>query len=207
MLRFAGDELDAGVLRQAFGCFPSGVTAVCGLLDGAPVGMAASSFTSVSIDPPLVSVCVANESSTWKALRRLDVLGVSVLGADHERACRQLASKGEDRFAGLGWYATDAGAVMLEGSAVHLECTLDAELPAGDHHIALLRGEETLSGDIRATAVRHEDIDAATGAVLNIIGSGITRSNVRSRGDSAGGLPTGRLVLWGRWRGLTRRDS
>jgi flavin reductase (DIM6/NTAB) family NADH-FMN oxidoreductase RutF len=142
VIRFVGDELDARALRQAFGCFPSGVTAVCGMVDGLPVGMAASSFTSVSIDPPLVSVCVANESATWQALRKLDGLGVSVLSTDHELACRQLAAKSGDRFAGLAWYATDEGAVMMEGSALHLVCTLDAELPAGDHHIALLRIRE-----------------------------------------------------------------
>jgi len=139
MIRFVAEQLDAAVLRRAFGCFPSGVTAVCAIVDGAPVGMAASSFTSVSIDPPLVSVCVANESATWRTLRDVPILGVSVLATEHELACRQLASKGEDRFAGLGWYATDDGAVLMEGSALHLECVLDAELPAGDHRIALLR--------------------------------------------------------------------
>jgi flavin reductase (DIM6/NTAB) family NADH-FMN oxidoreductase RutF len=59
------DQFDQALLRQAFGCFPSGVTAFCGLLDGVAVGMAASSFTWVSLDPALVSVCVANSSTTW----------------------------------------------------------------------------------------------------------------------------------------------
>jgi flavin reductase (DIM6/NTAB) family NADH-FMN oxidoreductase RutF len=62
-------------LRQAFGAFPSGVTAFCGLIDGLAEGMAASSFTSVSLDPPLVSVCVANTSTTWPKLAQLDRLG------------------------------------------------------------------------------------------------------------------------------------
>jgi len=156
MIRFASDELDASVLRQAFGCFPSGVTAVCAIVDGLPIGMAASSFTSVSIDPPLVSVCVANESATWKALRGAAVLGVSVLGSEHELVCRQLASKGQDRFAGLAWEATDAGAVVMEGSALHLECLLDAELPAGDHHIALLRIRELQVANDVAPLVFHQ---------------------------------------------------
>lgn len=111
-------EFDGPALRQGFGCWPSGVTAVCGLLDGAPAGMAASSFTSVSLDPPLVSVCVANESSTWTALRPLPRLGVSVLSSGHEVACRQLASKEGDRFAGLGWGATQLGAIVLVEAAV-----------------------------------------------------------------------------------------
>lgn len=132
-------ELDAATLRKAFGCFPSGVTAVCALVDDTPVGMAASSFTSVSLDPPLVSVCVATESSTWVQLRTSARLGVTVLGADQEVACRQLASRDGDRFAGLDWWATDDRAVLLGGATLTLDCSLEAELPAGDHHIALLR--------------------------------------------------------------------
>lgn len=60
------DRLDGDIaqLRRAFGCFPSGVTAVCAVVDGEPVGMAASSFTSVSMAPPLVSVCVQDSSAT-----------------------------------------------------------------------------------------------------------------------------------------------
>jgi flavin reductase (DIM6/NTAB) family NADH-FMN oxidoreductase RutF len=60
---------DTALLRSVFGCFPSGVTAVCAEVDGALIGMAASSFTSVSLSPPLVSVCVQNSSKTWPVLR------------------------------------------------------------------------------------------------------------------------------------------
>lgn len=76
MIAAVNDQFDQNVLRQAFGCFPSGVTAFCGLLDGAAEGMAASSFTSVSLDPPLVSVCVAKTSTTWPKLATLDRLGL-----------------------------------------------------------------------------------------------------------------------------------
>lgn len=55
----------ADQLRPAFGCFPSGVTAVCADVDGVPAGLAASSFTSVSVEPPLVSVCMQHSSTTW----------------------------------------------------------------------------------------------------------------------------------------------
>ena len=68
MIRASDRRFDDVLLRQAFGCFPSGVTAFCGMLGGVPEGMAASSFTSVSLDPALVSVCVANTSSTWPRL-------------------------------------------------------------------------------------------------------------------------------------------
>jgi len=75
----AAQELDSTLLRQAFGCFPTGVTAFCGLADGRPEGFAASSFTSVSLEPALVSICVANTSETWPKLARMKRLGISVL--------------------------------------------------------------------------------------------------------------------------------
>jgi flavin reductase (DIM6/NTAB) family NADH-FMN oxidoreductase RutF len=132
-------EPDAGGLRQAYGCFPSGVTAVCATRDGRPVGIAASSFTSVSIDPPLVSVCVQHTSSTWPKLADFPRLGVSVLGEAHDAACRQIAAKTGDRFAGLRWDRTAEGAVLLHDAAAWLDCSVEQELPAGDHKIVLLR--------------------------------------------------------------------
>jgi flavin reductase (DIM6/NTAB) family NADH-FMN oxidoreductase RutF len=132
--------IDRRLLRTTFGCFPSGVTAVCGLAgDGTPVGMAVSSFTSVSLGPPLVSVCVANSSSTWPRLRTLGRLGVSILGEAHDLACRQLSAKEGDRFAGLALTSTSGSALFVAGSAASLECELVQEVPAGDHLIALLR--------------------------------------------------------------------
>src|SRR5689334_9351603 len=93
-------------LRRVFGAFPTGVTALAALVDGQPVGLAASSFTSVSLDPPLVSVCLAHSSTTWPLLRRATRLGVSVLAAHQEHFGRQLSARGGDRFAGLTWRAS-----------------------------------------------------------------------------------------------------
>lgn len=132
-------ELDSATLRRAFSCFPSGVTAVCGLVDDEPVGMAASSFTSVSLDPPLVLVCVANDSSTWARLRTAGRLGVSVLSVEQGAGCLQLAARAGDRFAGLSWTSTARGAVAIADAAAWLECDLESELDAGDHTVVLLR--------------------------------------------------------------------
>jgi flavin reductase (DIM6/NTAB) family NADH-FMN oxidoreductase RutF len=132
---------DQRALRDAFGCFPSGVTAICALVDGMPVGMAASSFTSVSVNPPLLSVCVQNSSETWPKLCAVPRLGISVLGAGQDLACRQLAAKSGDRFAGLGWAASKDGAVYLREAAGWFECTLTRRIAAGDHEIALLQVE------------------------------------------------------------------
>jgi flavin reductase (DIM6/NTAB) family NADH-FMN oxidoreductase RutF len=126
-------------LRSVFGAFPTGVTTLAAYVDGRPIGLAASSFTSVSLDPPIVSVCVAHTSSTWPVLRGAPRLGVSVLGAHQEDACRQLASRAGDRFAGLSWRAGEDGAVFLDGSSAWLDCVIEREVPAGDHDIVLLR--------------------------------------------------------------------
>ena len=139
MIAAADDQFDQSLLRQAFGCFPSGVTAFCGLLDGVAEGMAASSFTSVSLDPALVSVCVANTSSTWPKLATLDRLGLSVLADDHAPVARSLASKSGDRFSGVDWVATDSGAVFVHGATLWLECAPFKRIEAGDHEIVVLQ--------------------------------------------------------------------
>jgi flavin reductase (DIM6/NTAB) family NADH-FMN oxidoreductase RutF len=125
-------------LRSAFSCFPSGVTAVCALVDSEPAGMAASSFTSVSVSPPLVSACIQNTSSTWPKLRGRPRLGLSVLAEGHDAACARLASTDGDRFAGVGWEASPDGSVFIHGSSAWLDCSLYGEVRAGDHTIALL---------------------------------------------------------------------
>ncbi|MGQ7297119.1 flavin reductase family protein [Quadrisphaera sp. KR29] len=129
-------------LRDAFGRFPSGVVSACARVDGAPVGMAMSSFTSVSLDPPLVLVCVDRASSTWPKLRERaegERLGISVLGEAHDATARQLASRTADRFAGLSLVDGVGGALFVDGAAAWLECSVAEELPGGDHVVVLLR--------------------------------------------------------------------
>lgn len=125
-------------LRGVFGCYPSGVTAVCALIDGIPAGMAASSFTTVSVEPPLVSVCVQNTSTTWPRLSSRARLGLSVLAQSQDTACRRLASKDGDRFADVHWEASADGALFVHDASAWLDCSLYEEVPAGDHMIALL---------------------------------------------------------------------
>lgn len=124
-------------LRRAFARFPSGVTAVCALVDGRPAGLAASSFTSVSLDPPLVSVAFGTRSRTWSRLRRAARLGISVLAEDHAEYCRVLAGPG-DRFTDVEWSATADGAVHIGGSALKLTCSIADLTIAGDHEVAFL---------------------------------------------------------------------
>lgn len=126
-------------LRQAFSAFPTGVVAVCALgEDGTPVGMAVNSFTSISLDPPLVAISLANTSHTWPALSGVSSLGLSILGDTQEHLSRQLSSRSGDRFSNAHWTADDDGAVHMDGSALWLTCHIRANIAGGDHTIVLL---------------------------------------------------------------------
>lgn len=147
--------LEPPALREVFAAFPSGVVALVARVEGELVGMAASSFTSVSLEPPLVSVCAARSSRTWQQLRHATRLGISVLGDGHEAACRQLARRSGDRFAGLPLQERREGAVVLGGAAAQLECSLVREVPAGDHVLVLLRVHRLAADPSVAPLVFH----------------------------------------------------
>jgi flavin reductase (DIM6/NTAB) family NADH-FMN oxidoreductase RutF len=135
----SGANLNPTSLREAFGHFPSGVIAIAAVVDGARVGLAASTFVPVSLEPPLVSFCVQNTSETWPKLRNLPYLGISVLGESHDDAVRTLAAKTGDRFAGLETVSRESGAVFVEGTSVWLESAIEQLIPVGDHTIVILR--------------------------------------------------------------------
>jgi flavin reductase (DIM6/NTAB) family NADH-FMN oxidoreductase RutF len=131
-------DLDPGQLREAFGIFPTGVVAVAAEVDGRLIGLAASSFTSVSLDPPLVSINLAVSSKTWPDLRRAGHLGVTVLADHHDVVCRQLAGPVDQRFDDLDYRVTDDGAVTLDEGLAQFDCTIYREVEAGDHILVLL---------------------------------------------------------------------
>jgi flavin reductase (DIM6/NTAB) family NADH-FMN oxidoreductase RutF len=132
-------KLTPSSLRDAFGHFPSGVVAIAAEVNGVRVGLAASTFVPVSLDPPLVSFCVQNTSRTWPKLKEVPLLGISVLGEAHDDAVRTLAAKTGDRFAGLETESNDGGAVFIRGTSVWLESAIEQLIPAGDHTIVVLR--------------------------------------------------------------------
>jgi flavin reductase (DIM6/NTAB) family NADH-FMN oxidoreductase RutF len=130
---------DSRQVRRAYGRFPTGVVAVCALDGDQPAGMLASSFTSVSLDPPLASVSMQHTSTTWPRLARRPRLGVSVMAAGQREICARLAARGADRFAGVRWSVTRGGAVLIDDAATWLECSVHDTVAAGDHDVILLR--------------------------------------------------------------------
>src|SRR5512147_3280007 len=117
MEAMTSNDLTPTTLREAFGHFPSGVIAIAAEVEGVRVGLAASTFFPVSLDPPLVSFCVQNTSETWPKLKTLPSLGISVLGEAHDEAARTLAAKTGDRFAGLETVSRESGAVFVSGTS------------------------------------------------------------------------------------------
>ena len=138
MTLVTNQDLDPQRLREAFGHHPSGVVALAAEVDGQRVGLAASSFTSVSLEPPLVSVSVASTSKTWPTLRRSSHLGITVLADHHDLVCRQLAGPVEQRFEGLACTVSPEGAVTLDDGLARFDCTVYREVEAGDLLVEVL---------------------------------------------------------------------
>lgn len=131
-------DLDPARLREAFGSFPSGVVAVAAEVDGRLLGLAASSFTSVSLNPPLVSINLAVTSKTWPDLRRATHLGLTVLADHHGPLCRQLAGPVAERFTDVAHTVTPQGAVLIDDGLAKFDTTVHREVDAGDHVLVLL---------------------------------------------------------------------
>ena len=142
-------------LRRVFGRFPTGVTALCAMDGGKPVGMTASAFVAISLKPALVSVCIKHGSATWRQLRMRQRVGISFLGNGHAATALQLAQKTADRFSGLDYEVTSGGAVFLANAAAWLECSVDKEVAAGDHDIVVLRLHRAAAADDIMPLVFH----------------------------------------------------
>ncbi|MFQ5966608.1 MAG: flavin reductase family protein [Acidimicrobiia bacterium] len=130
---------DARDFRDMLGNFATGVVVVTGLHDDNPVGFSVNSFTSVSLEPPLVLFCIARESTTWPKIRASGVFAVNVLTEQQEDLCRTFASPGLERFDGVAWSQAPSGSPILDEALAWLDCTTDAVHPGGDHEIVLGR--------------------------------------------------------------------
>ena len=130
--------IEPSEMRRVLGHFASGVTVVTGTHDGGPVGFACQSFTSVSLDPPLVLFCPAQTSSTWPLIRAAGSFSVNVLAEDQVELCKQFAVSGGDKFAGLTWHETPWGP-SLDGVLATVSCDVEQVHPAGDHDVVIGR--------------------------------------------------------------------
>ena len=123
--------------RSILGRFTTGVVLVTAQTPGGPAGMAVNSFTSVSLDPPLVALCAAHTSTTWPAIRATGSFAVTILGGQHADLCRLFSEHGADRFAGRDWARSPSGHPLPVDGVAWLECRLSAIHPAGDHELVI----------------------------------------------------------------------
>ncbi|WP_371618384.1 flavin reductase family protein [Streptomyces sp. NBC_00454] len=123
--------------RHLMKMWPSGVSVVTTQVDGAPYGFTASSFTSVSMHPPMISVCLDRSARCAPAFAEADWISVNVLGSHQDGLAGRFASKLDDKFNGLTVVEGAGGAPAFPDSLGVIECRLDRVIPAGDHLILL----------------------------------------------------------------------
>jgi 3-hydroxy-9,10-secoandrosta-1,3,5(10)-triene-9,17-dione monooxygenase reductase component len=146
----------AGRFREVLGRYASGVAVVTTTADGSPIGMTCQSFTSVSLDPPLVAFLPTAQSRAFAAVRRSGTFAVNFLAAGQEDLSELMAGPSDDKFAGLAWRpAPGTGAPLLEGTVGYVDCTVEAIHEAGDHFIVVGRVVELAPGDDTTPLVYH----------------------------------------------------
>jgi flavin reductase (DIM6/NTAB) family NADH-FMN oxidoreductase RutF len=116
--------------------------------DGRPLGMTANSLASVSLHPPLISVCVDQEADMHEAILTTRDFAVNILSSPQEALARRFADEHEDRFEGVGYRLSPDGLILLDGALAYIECERQAQYPAGDHTIVIGRvvGGNTADG-------------------------------------------------------------
>jgi flavin reductase (DIM6/NTAB) family NADH-FMN oxidoreductase RutF len=130
------------------GSYPTGVTIVAGRDADGPFGLTVNSFTSVSLDPPLVLVCIGHSSSSHDRLLAGQGFTVNVLAGDQGEVAGRFAREPSDgRFDGVEWASGDSGAPILHGSVAWLDCELHEVLEGGDHSIVVGRVHRSWVGD------------------------------------------------------------
>lgn len=126
--------------RDVLGRFASGVTVVTSISGGEPVGMTCQSFSSVSLDPPLVLFIPAKTSRAWPLIQRSGRFCVNFLAAEQAELSNTMASRGIDKFAGVDWTPSEhTGSPVLPGTLGHVDCTIHAVHEAGDHYVVIGR--------------------------------------------------------------------
>jgi len=139
------DAIDQALYRQVMGHFPTGVVVIA---SPGPVGTAIGSFSSLSLDPPLVLFSITKTSSSWPKMRASGVFCVSVLAEDQEHVSRAFAQSGADKFAGLGYKPMGSGSPRIDDSVAWIDCDITDVYDGGDHDIVV--------GRIREMAIERE---------------------------------------------------
>ncbi|HKX76977.1 MAG TPA: flavin reductase family protein [Novosphingobium sp.] len=131
-------SIDPAIFRKVLGSYPTGVCAITALdAEKQPVAMVVGTFTSVSLDPPLVGFLPDKGSSTWPRIEGAGHFCVNVLGSDQQELCRQLAARGPDKFLGVDFEISPHGVPVLSKAIARIECSIRSVTDAGDHWFVL----------------------------------------------------------------------
>lgn len=134
------NDFDGRDLRRAFGNFATGVTIVTTLdAAGKPCGFTANSFTSVSIEPPLLLVSIARSAYGCDVFTSSNGFSVNILARDQRELSNRFAASGTDKFAGLGWQSRASGSPVIDGVVAWFDCAHHEQVDAGDHVILIGR--------------------------------------------------------------------
>jgi flavin reductase (DIM6/NTAB) family NADH-FMN oxidoreductase RutF len=162
--------VDPRQMRDVLGHFASGITVVTATTPDGPIGFTCQSFSSLSLDPPLVAFAPARTSSTWPRLREAGRFCVNVLAEEQSRLSQAFARSGTDKFAGVSWAPSPHGSPMLEGVVAWIDSELWAEYDGGDHTIVVARVLDLGADAARLPLVFHRGnyglqaaLDAADG--------------------------------------------
>ncbi|MFJ8646159.1 flavin reductase family protein [Streptomyces sp. NPDC093546] len=147
--------LDQRSFRDILGRFTTGVVLVTAQAAHGPVGMAVNSFTSVSLDPPLIALCAAYTSTTWPDIRATGSFAVTILGERHAELCRLFSERGADRFTGRDWAYTRAGHPIPADGLAWLDCEITAIHPTGDHELVVASAAEGALAETAEPLVFH----------------------------------------------------
>jgi 3-hydroxy-9,10-secoandrosta-1,3,5(10)-triene-9,17-dione monooxygenase reductase component len=131
--------VDPQMMREVLGHFASGVTVITALTDDGPIGFTCQSFSSLSLDPPLVAFAPARTSRTWARLREIGQFCVNVLAEGQDAFSQKFAQSGPDKFEGVPWALSPHGNPVLEDVVAWIDGRLWAEYDGGDHTIAVAR--------------------------------------------------------------------
>lgn len=140
-----GDEMtettiDQRWYRTVMGQYPTGVCVVTATQkDGTEAGFVIGTFSSVSMEPPLIGFFPTKTSTSWPKIEAAGRFCVNILSADQEPLCRQFSAKGGDKFAGVATRRSKLGSPILDGAVAWIDCELESVGEAGDHHFVLGR--------------------------------------------------------------------
>ncbi len=143
---------EARRFREVLGMFATGVAVVTSMAAEHPVGMTCQSFSSVSLSPPLVMFCPAKTSRAWPLMQRAGFFCVNFLSADQQEISDGMATRGPEKFDGVGWRPAPSGAPLIDGVLGYVDCTVDQVHEAGDHFIVVGRVHGLDLGDGARTA-------------------------------------------------------